>query len=229
MFAVFRGSSIYWATYSQPKYNNISGEEVVLYRKVTTVTIGEAKYASFCSTCPLDFSSTGITVYKAKGNGQTVVLTPITDGIVPARQGVVLYCGNAISVNVPVTAETGSTNWADNELVGITERTLVSATGADGRTNYILSKEDSGVGFYLAAADDGAYLGANRAYLSTTAPATAPFLAFEEAETTSISEELRVNSEQFATAPVYYDYSGRRVEKPTKGIYIVNGKKVLIP
>lgn len=230
MFAVFRGSSIYWATYSQPKYNNSSGEEVVLYRKTAVpVTIGVAKYASFCSTCPLDFSSTGITVYKAKGNGQTVVLTPITDGIVPARQGVVLYCKSATSVNVPVTAETGSTNWTDNELVGITERTLVSATGADGRTNYILSNETSGVGFYLAAAGNGAFLGANRAYLSTTAPATAPFLAFEEAETTSISEELRVNSEQFATAPVCYDFSGRRVEKPTKGIYIVNGKKVLIP
>ena len=226
-------SNTNWRCYGSSYYGDFEGAEVVLYRKVTTVpvTIGGAKYASFCSTCPLDFSSTGITVYKAKGNGQTVVLTPITDGIVPARQGVVLYCENATSVNVPLTAKTSSTNWTDNELVGITERTLVSATGADGRTNYILSKEDSGVGFYLAAADDGAYLGANRAYLSTkaTAESGAPFLAFEEVETASISEELRVNSEQFATAPACYDFSGRRVEKPTKGIYIVNGKKVLIP
>ncbi len=27
---------------------------------------------------------------------------------------------------------------------------------------------------------------------------------------------------------VYYDLSGRRVEHPTKGIYIINGKKVVI-
>ena len=231
--AVYRTSSkTDWRSYGLNQFKNISGEEVVLYRKTAVlVTISQAKYASFCSTCPLDFSSTGITVYKAKGNGQTVVLTPITDGIVPARQGVVLYCENATSVNVPLTAKTSSTNWTDNELVGITEQTLVSATGADGRTNYILSKETSGVGFYLAAAGNGAFLGANRAYLSTkaTAESGAPFLAFEEAETTSISEELKVNTEQFATAPACYDFSGRRVEKPTKGIYIVNGKKVLIP
>ena len=46
--------------------------------------------------------------------------------------------------------------------------------------------------------------------------------------TTSLDEELRVENEEYATAPVYYDLSGRRVEKPTKGIYIVNGKKVVV-
>ena len=29
-------------------------------------------------------------------------------------------------------------------------------------------------------------------------------------------------------AQPYYDLSGRRVEHPTKGVYIVNGKKVVI-
>ena len=48
-----------------------------------------------------------------------------------------------------------------------------------------------------------------------------------ERNTTSLSEELRVKSEEFATIPVY-DLQGRRVENPTKGLYIVNGKKVVI-
>ena len=46
-------------------------------------------------------------------------------------------------------------------------------------------------------------------------------------ETTNVSEEVKVNSEKFATAD-WYDLSGRRVLYPTKGIYIVNGKKIVI-
>ena len=45
--------------------------------------------------------------------------------------------------------------------------------------------------------------------------------------TTSISEELRVKSGEFATAPVY-NLNGQRVAKPTKGLYIVNGRKIAI-
>ena len=46
--------------------------------------------------------------------------------------------------------------------------------------------------------------------------------------TTGISEELRVNSEEFATAPVF-DLQGRKVEgKPEPGVYVKNGRKVII-
>ena len=226
-FAVFySSSSLYWASYSPTKYNNISGEEVVLYRKVipVPVSISSAKYASFCSVYPLDFSGTGITVYKAKGNTDVVTLTKVEDGIVPANEGVVLYSENATSQNVPVATTDGNTNWSDNELVGITERTLVSKTGDNDKTNYILSKESSGIGFYLAADGDGAYLAGNRAYLSTRATTTAaPFLSFEE-ETTGIGLTPSLSQGE----GVCYDLSGRRVAQPTKGLYIINGKKVII-
>ena len=45
--------------------------------------------------------------------------------------------------------------------------------------------------------------------------------------TTDISEELRVKSEEFAPAPVY-NLNGQRVANPTKGLYIMNGRKVVI-
>ena len=47
--------------------------------------------------------------------------------------------------------------------------------------------------------------------------------------TTSVSEEVKVNSEKFATAD-WYDLNGRKIEgRPVKkGVYIVNGKKVVI-
>lgn len=228
MLALYLTSKYHdWRSYLGDNYNKIKGEEVVLYRKVTSVpvSVSAVKYASFCSSCPLDFTGTGITAYKAKSDGSKVVLTAIADGIVPAKTGVVLYSPEAITFNVPVTAATGSTNWTDNELVGITERTSVSVDGADGKTNYIFAKESSGIGFYLAAAN-GAYLGANRAYLSTATTATAPYLGFDDDETTDI--DLTTVSGQRVTDNAYYDLSGRRVVQPTRGLYIVNGKKVVI-
>ena len=49
-------------------------------------------------------------------------------------------------------------------------------------------------------------------------------------DTTSLSEKGRVKSEEFATAAGYYTLDGRKLSgTPTeKGIYIVNGKKVIV-
>ena len=39
---------------------------------------------------------------------------------------------------------------------------------------------------------------------------------------------IKSTEEVNISAPVYYDLSGRKVDNPTRGIYIVNGKKVLV-
>ena len=55
------------------------------------------------------------------------------------------------------------------------------------------------------------------------------YIDFGDSETTSLSDELRVKSEEFATAQ-WYSLDGRKLAgQPTqKGMYIVNGKKVII-
>ena len=60
---------------------------------------------------------------------------------------------------------------------------------------------------------------------NSPAPRFMPLAGWSMGDATGISEELRVKSEEFATAPVY-NLKGQRVMQPTKGIYIVNGKKV---
>ena len=72
-----------------------------------------------------------------------------------------------------------------------------------------------------------------RAYFQLKGEATAARsfeLDFGDGETTSISEELRVKSEEFAPVTEWYTLDGRKLQgQPTqKGVYIVNGKKTVI-
>lgn len=69
----------------------------------------------------------------------------------------------------------------------------------------------------------------NKAFLVLTdaeAQAKGFILTFEDGSTTGI--ETVETSKGNIKDGVYYDLQGRRVEKPTRGIYIVNGKKVVI-
>ena len=65
-------------------------------------------------------------------------------------------------------------------------------------------------------------IGAHKAYLVGSASAP-DFFLFSDATGISEIEKMRnVENETF------YDLQGRRVAQPTKGLYIVNGKKVVI-
>jgi hypothetical protein len=90
-----------------------------------------------------------------------------------------------------------------------------------------------GAGNTLYWPTTGGHVNACRAYFDLgTYEAREFVLNFEEgnSETTSISEELRVKSEEFATATGWYTLDGRKLNgKPTtKGLYIVNGRKVVV-
>lgn len=57
----------------------------------------------------------------------------------------------------------------------------------------------------------------------TTSEAKAVKLVFDDGESTGIDEVNRVESKE----DVIYDLQGRRVKNPSKGIYIINGRKVV--
>ena len=97
-------------------------------------------------------------------------------------------------------------------------------TGAAGNI-YVLNKGTNGVGFYkLKATEPYGTIGANKAYLTYSGSQAPTFFAFGN-ETTGI--EMPTVEDVNADA-VVYDLQGRRVVNPTKGLYIVNGKKVVI-
>ena len=91
---------------------------------------------------------------------------------------------------------------------------------------YVLDKGSNGVGFYKLKS--GKKIGFGKAYLSgSNAPS---YLNFEENETTEIREVKEVNGVIEVNDNSWYTLDGRKMDsKPTaKGLYIVNGKKVVI-
>ncbi len=93
----------------------------------------------------------------------------------------------------------------------------------DGSTVYVLANKSLGVGFYRWTGDD---LGAGRVYLpvGATVAGAHEYCGFIEDGTTAI---LSIDDFKANVGP-FYDLQGRRVDNPTKGIYIVNGKKIVI-
>ena len=188
----------------------------VLLDKVNA-TITAAGYATFVAPVAVDFSATSLEVYTAQVNGAKngVVLNEVASKKVPANTAVILK-GETAAGAVIATADA----LEDNDLVA-------GPVTGDGVSYYALGKEGEKVGFGILA--DGTELPANKAYIAASKfGASAPaFMPFSFGETTGISEKVIVNSEKFATAPVY-NLNGQRVMNPTKGLYIVNGRKVAI-
>jgi len=210
-------------TLTAPASSTSGVDYLYIVKTGVPVTVTPAGYATYVSGNNLDFTSTAIKAYTAKVNGasKSVVLTQINK--VPAGTPVILYKEGGATENVPVATTTDTP--AENDLIAGTGAAVATDGGA-GKINYILNNV-SGIGFYKAA---GQTVAANRAYLQTTVDAAAARMTmiFEDDDVTSISEELRVKSEEFAPAAEFYDLQGRKVAQPQKGLYIVNGKKVVL-
>ena len=177
-----------------------------------------AYWATFYTTEGNYQVPTGTEVYAITLSNGKLTMNPVADGIVNSGLAVVLKAKTG-SLTMTKT-ETNSTFQGTSSLNG----TLTEINGNANGNIYVLNTGSKGAGFYKLA-DDGT-VPANKAYFVYDGAAGArDYFLFDE--TTSISEELRVKSEEIATAPVY-DLQGRRVNAPIKGVYIVNGRKVVI-
>jgi len=203
-------------------------DEVYVCEARETVTITTADYATFSSSRAVDFSATGISVYKAKVNGDVVKLTEVAGGIVPANTGVILYkdVDASTSINVPCT--TTDATITDNELVPTVTRTLVKKTDDDTHFNYIMQLDGEDIVFNMATTA-GAYMPAGRAYLSTTVDASD-----SDARLSVVFDDEAAGITAVKNAPnesnqIFYNLNGQRVDQPKKGgLYIIHGRKVVV-
>ena len=181
--------------------------------------IPSAGYATYTTPNNVDFAGTGITAYKVSAIGDDkVTLAEVTEA--PAGTPLILqadagnYCLDIIASAAEVTG---------NKL----EVSDGSITTTDGTTVYALASkgEPAVVGFYKVKA--GVKVPAGKCYLSVakpTAPEAPEFLGFGDGNTTGIKA---IDNGQLTIDNVY-NLNGQRVAQPTKGLYIVNGKKVII-
>ena len=174
-------------------------------------TITTAEYATFNSQEALDFSATGIKVYAAVDNENSVTLNEITSGRVPANTPVVLYKAGGATANVPVIVSADAIEGTNDLRV---------STGRDVDNMYVLAMNPT-VGFYPWAGETP--LSAGRVYLQGKASYGArTFIGFGEETNISNASVNAIDNN------IWYDLQGRRVAQPTNGLYIVNGKKVLV-
>ena len=176
------------------------------------VKITAAEYATCAPKYALDFSTTGITVYTAEDKETSVALNEVTTGKIPANTPVVLYKAGAdgSAINVPVIASA--------EAIEGTNDLRVS-TGTDVENMYVLAKNPT-IGFYPWG---GTNLSAGKIYLQGKASYGArEFIGFGDATgIDSVTRDALKNGK-------IYNLQGQEVKNATKGIFIVNGKKVFL-
>ena len=190
------------------------------------VTIGEDGIATFSSSKILNFAGTGITPYYASDVAAGVVtLTSTTTTW--SWQGYIIK-GSEGTYTVPVTDEDNASYPQPNYLKQQVNAGTVAASGST--FHYIFSKHKNGeanIGFYKLTSYYE--LGAKKAYLETSTDITPTSnnsrvaLIFGDDTPTGISEVKNTES-----SSIYYNIKGIRVERPAKGLYIRNGKKIVI-
>ena len=156
------------------------------------------------------------------GGKDKLVLTKL-EGDIPAETGfIVKYKGGVDEatgcVFMKIADSAPKLTEGTNQLTGTLETIAKPASG----TVYTLQYLDNTLGLYKYT---GATVKGGKAYyhLADGAAASMGFVFDFEGQTTGV-ESIEVNADN----QVIYDLSGRRVAKAGKGLYIINGKKVLV-
>ena len=197
------------------------------------------KYASFDHDFPVSFVAknghealeayVGPSTYRVTQPTKVQkILKMIKVTSTAANEGVLLK-GEVGRTYTYQIAEVDPGLYTGNRIIGVREDTTLVQTEADGKSNWVLQPDyklhlvsngtiKSGRAYVHETNDGDTSFGAKGIYLS--------FALNEENNTTGID---KVENKKDDEENVYYTLSGVRVINPTeKGVYIKNGKKVII-
>jgi 3',5'-cyclic AMP phosphodiesterase CpdA len=193
---------------------NVTNDLMLSIELPEAIKLAADGYSTYCSENRLDISkTTGVTAYIVNNVTETTVeLQEVS--VIPAETGFILKgTGNAwydlYKTSNAVDDVTG------NQLHGTLTETAAPAN------SFALSTKKGVTGFYPVST--GLMIPAHKAYLTATG-SMARSLSID-GEVTGI---LNVDSYVNAIPAEYYSIHGIKVVRPTKGIYIRNGKKVVI-
>lgn len=204
--------------YDENNSSAFTFEEVTYPNTITFHDAQNINGVSHIATFSAPFATiipTGVKAYYVSAKGAEATMTAIDAKAIPAKQGVILTSESDAAVTmVPAAGETAAAI-TDNQL-GNSAGAAKTLTAGEG---YILGNGTEGTAFYPCQAGS---LPINKAYLLGNGE-SAIVMNFGNA-VTGINT---IAAPASAKAPIF-DLSGRRVVKATKGLYIQNGKKVIV-
>lgn len=171
-------------------------------------------WSSFYDSSENFIANEGVKVYMVNEKDNQLKLIEVKDRIINKGQGVVLKSPTE-EVSLAYSEKESSADYSQNSLLG-SDVEITNPGNA-----YVLNSKTSGLGFYKLSAEGK--IRANKAYLVYGSADARDFMAFDDDEVTgikSMSDAKGVNE--------VYNLSGQRVSRPSKGVYVVDGKKVIM-
>jgi sialidase-1 len=230
-FTFYGASQNYWFA--------ITNFTITLVKPLELNKVGDKSYATLYLPFDVQTDADTKAYYVSEiTNDKVATLLEVSDGMIPAFTAVVLINEKAatqttlemISELTPIVSE------EDNLLKG----TLIEKPLDLGSETpyYSLGRLNGNIGFYKFKGTDGTTtitLGANKAYLEIPVPTSNNVRGFKigfAGDDSLVSDDGGfvdgINEVQTTDDNVIYDLNGLRVSTLRKGIYVVNGKKVVI-
>ena len=192
------------------------------------VTNGYSKLGTFVSPVALVRDASRLKFYTGTIDGEYFRVTEYEGNVIPAKEPFLIEYQGGDPVNgcayLQISSETASLgNGVTNALRG---RIETVATPTNEGTIYTLQKTGSDPATHKQEfwRYTGDFIKGFRAYLPVPA-GTPPIRGMIFGGTTT---DIEGATTEETAAPVIYDLSGRRVQRATKGMYIVNGKKMYV-
>jgi len=195
------------------------------------VEIGKIGWATIYAPVALEVP-TGVEAYyieKENIENDNIILTKISDNVIPASMGVILFAEEAVGVGKVYDFEIteSSSSYGTNVLEGTIANKIVYSEA------YVLSEMNGEVGLYKAKMNmsgNSAFLNnAHKAYLPISKLSTSQLsngwrFVFDGDESTAV-DEIRHNIHN----QELYDLTGRKIKSTMhRGVYISNGKKIYV-
>lgn len=217
-----------WYSYNGININssyNTNANRAFYFEEVTSLPITfKGEYASFYS--PVDLTipdGEGITAYTGELNGakDALILTEIMTGTLPANTGVILHMDGWTAETIKQFPVLSTVNAGGTGSL----RGTFPAASVTTETTMVLGKDESdNWGIYKYT---GTVLGGFRAYMNVSdLSPSVKGLSFVFPDADGIESVLGAGAK--VQDSEIYNIAGQRVNKATKGLYIMNGKKVLV-
>jgi hypothetical protein len=201
-----------WSTYAKTTNTFFYCPKTVTAAKIATL------YLPYDVKIPTDAKA----YYCSSKETGKIKLTELTN-VIPANTPVIVTSSGAADFNFQSNGETTD---APTGMNGVLKGTTTDMT-SNVANNYLTlgPKTDSNPAEYGFYTFTGTTIAANTCYIEKSAATAKSFtLSFDDG-TTAIDAATATAE---PVMKVYYDLQGRRVLTPTKGLYIVNGKKIVI-